>query len=363
VWFPLFSKYCSTAKCFDSHGPREKTKPDQFPSAASVLGGDEGKDCEDVESTAAGSETSDTWCTLCLLVKVLAEMKDKSRCKLCDSLRLRIFRICGEDGKSSLDTFADISKEARATFYRENVHKFKDELRKQIETTVKQISTNSVEFGWVGTGDLMDSPDLVKKYEHNPIRVKAIKMKARQVICPSTGIRMYEDLKIVTHTGESNKRAREESDTISQHRSERVAAKKKPGKVTKADTDQTDDKHMSEAQLKTLGAMKEWYTQGVASLLKFDTDVETYDEHVPKTVKTRLGEAKETVDLALAELNVVIEQAEFTQLGQNQKETKKELAALETKLKTLLKDVKPKSTDEANPEAKAKGKEKAKGKR
>ena len=263
--------------------------------------------------------------------------------------------------------FADMSKEARATFYRENVHKFKDELRKQIETIVKQISTNSVEFGWVGTGDLMDSPDLVKKYEHNPIRVKAIKMKARQVICPSTGIRMYEDLKIVTHTGESNKRAREESDTISQHRSERVAAKKKPGKVTKADTDQTDDKHMSEAQLKTLGTMKEWYTQGVASLLKFDTDVETYDEHVPKTVKTRLGEAKETVDLALAELNVVIEQAacgkdEFTQLGQNQKETKKELVALETKLKTLLKDVKPKSTDEANPEA-SKRKGKGKGKR
>jgi hypothetical protein len=158
-----------------------KTKQDQFPSAASVLGGDEEKDCEDegkvcedVESTAAGSETSDIWCTLCLLVKVLAEMKDKSRCKLCDSLRLRIFRMNvsgGEDGKSSLDMFADMSKEARATFYRENVHKFKDELRKQIETIVKQISTNSVEFGWVGTGDLMDSPDLVKKYEHNPIKV------------------------------------------------------------------------------------------------------------------------------------------------------------------------------------------------
>jgi hypothetical protein len=170
VWFPLFSKYCSTAKCFDSHGPREKTKPCQFPSAASVLGGDEGKDCEDegkdcedVESTAAGSETFDRWCTLCLLMKALAEMKDQSRCKLCDSLRLRIFRMNvsgGEDGKSALDSFTDLSKEARANFYKENAHKFKHELRSEIETVVKQTSTSSVEFGWVGIGDLMYSLDL-----------------------------------------------------------------------------------------------------------------------------------------------------------------------------------------------------------
>ena len=136
----------------------------------------------------------------------------------------------GEDGSSALDRFADMSKEARATFYKENAHKFKHDLRKEIETVVKQTSTSSVEFGWVGTGDLMDSPDLAKKYEHNPIRLKAIKMKARQVQCPSTDIRMYEDLKIVTHTGENNTRAREESDTIGQHRSERAAAKKSPGK-------------------------------------------------------------------------------------------------------------------------------------
>ena len=301
-----------------------------------MLDGDEGKDCEDVESTAAdvestaaGSEISDTWCTLCLLMKALAEMKDQSRCKLCDSLRLRIFRMnvsVSMDGKSALDRFADMAKEARATFYRENAHKFKDELRKQIDTAVKQISTSSVEFGWVGTGDLMDSPDLEKKYKHNPIRLAAIKAKARQVQCPSTDIRMYEDLKIVTHTGETNKRAREESDTTSQHRSERAAAKKKPRKVMKADADQQDDKQMSEAQLKTLGTMKEWYAEGLASLVQFNTDVEKYDEHVPNSVKTRLGEAKETVDLALAELNVAIEQAacgkaEFAQLGQNHKET------------------------------------------
>ena len=68
---------------------------------------------------------------------------------------------------------------------------------------------------------------------------------------------------------------------------------------------------------------------------------------MPISVKTRLGEAKETVDLALAELNVAIEQAacgkaEFAQLGQHHKETKKEFVALETKLKALLKDVEPK---------------------
>ena len=204
----------------------------------------------------------------------------------------------------------------------------------------------------------MDSPDLAKKYEHNPIRLKAIKMKARQVQCPSTDIRMYEDLKIVTHTGETNKRAREESDTISQHRSERVAAKKKPGKEKKADTDQQDDKQMSEAQLKTLGTMKEWYAEGLASLVQFNTDAEKYDEHVPNSVKTRLGEAKETVDLALAELNVAIEQAasgkeELGLLGQKHKDTQKEFTAVETKMKGLLKDVKPKEdTDVANPDSK-----------
>ena len=96
----------------------------------------------------------------------------------------------------------------------------------------------------------------------------------------------------------------------------------------KADADQQDDKQMSEAQLRTLGAMKEWYAEGLASLVQFNTDVEKYDEHVPNSVKTRLGEAKEPVDLALPELDVAIEQAacgkaEFAQLGQHHKETKK----------------------------------------
>ena len=128
----------------------------------------------------------------------------------------------------------------------------------------------------------------------------------------------------------------------------------------KADADEQGDQQMSEAQLTTLGKMKAWYEEGLASLGQFNTDVEKYDEHVPNSVKTRLGEAKETVDLALAELNVAIEQAacgkaEFAQLGQNHKETKKEFAAVETKLKALLKDVKPKEdTVGANPDTKTK---------
>ena len=162
----------------------KKTKQDKHHTVASVLGGDEEKDDEAVETTAAGSATSDTFCSLCLASKALTEMKGSGRWKLCDSLHLRIFRMNvsgGEDGKSALDRFADMSKEARATFYKENAHKFKHDLRKEIETVVKQISTSSVEFGWAGTGDRMDSPDLAKKYEHNPRRLNVIKMKARQV--------------------------------------------------------------------------------------------------------------------------------------------------------------------------------------
>ena len=204
------------------------------PTTHSVLGGGEEKDDGDVGATETDSATSDTFCSLCLESKELAEMQGQSRCKLCSRLRLRIVRVGGDsegvDGKSALDTFADLCLEARATFYKENAHKFKQDLRGGIETVVKQVSTNSVEFGWVGTGDLLDSPDLAKKYQHNPIRLNATKAKARQVIYPSTNIRMYEDLKIVTHAGENNKRAREESETISQHRSESCGQEKKQRK-------------------------------------------------------------------------------------------------------------------------------------
>ena len=182
------------------------------PTPASVLGGEEEEVDADVSTTTAGSATSDGYCSLCLESKESAEMQEQSRCILCSKLRLRIGRL-GDGGSvagiggTALGRFANLSKEARAAFYKENYHKFRDELRREIETVVKQTSTSSVEFGWVGIGDLMDSPDLAKKYEHNPIRLKAIKMKARQGQCPSTDIRMYEDLKIVTHTGENNKRA------------------------------------------------------------------------------------------------------------------------------------------------------------
>ena len=104
--------------------------------------------------------------------------------------------------------------------------------------------------------------------------------------------------------------------------------------------------------------MKTWYEESLTSLEKHNADVVTYDEHVPSNVKTRLGAAKETVDLALAELNVAIEQAasgkeELGLLGKTHKDTKKEFAAVETKMKGLLKDVKPKEdTDGANPDKK-----------
>ena len=157
---------------------------------------------------------------------------------------------------------------------------------------------------------------------------------------PSTNIRMYDDLKIVTHTGENNKREREESEQISQNRSERAPATTTPATTKRADADQQSDKQMIAAQLATLCKMKEWYEESLTSLVKLNADVETYDEHVPVSVKTRLGAAKETVDLALAELNVAIEQAasgkgEFAQLGQKHKETKVEFSAAETKMKRL----------------------------
>ena len=158
---------------------------------------------------------------------------------------------------------------------------------------------------------------------------------------------MYEDLKIVTKTSENNKREREESETISQNRSERATTKKKPAKATRAETDQPGDKPLSEAQLATLGKMRTWYAESLTSLEEHKEDVATYDRHVPSSVKKQLVAAKETVDIALAELNVQIEQAvgekeELAQLSQKHKETKKEVAAVETKLKVLLKDVKPK---------------------
>ena len=83
---------------------------------------------------------------------------------------------------------------------------------------------------------------------------------------------------------------------------------------------------MSEAQLATLGKIKEWYEQGLVSLEEFNTDVEKYGEHVPASAKTKLGEAKEAVDLALEKLMVAIEQAacgkaELAQLGQTHRET------------------------------------------
>ena len=97
---------------------------------------------------------------------------------------------------------------------------------------------------------------------------------------------------------------------------------------------------MSEAQLTTLGTMKDWYTEGLVSLVKFNTDASAYDEDVPKTIKTRLAEAKETCDLALADLNVAIEHAacgkdEFIQFGPKAEKIKERSCCLRSKVENL----------------------------
>ena len=130
-------------------------------TAESVLGGVTEDDNDNV-STAAGSEISEEFCSICLERKGLFEMAVKTRCKSCDALRHRIDRVgpCAADGSSCLDKFNNISNVARADFFKKNAHKFKDEFRREIETVVKMISTSVVEFGREGTGELMDSPDL-----------------------------------------------------------------------------------------------------------------------------------------------------------------------------------------------------------
>ena len=78
-------------------------------TAESVLGGVTEDDNDNV-SMAAGSEISEGFCSVCLERKGLFEMAGKSRCKSCDSLRIRIRRVdpCAADGSSCLDKFNNI---------------------------------------------------------------------------------------------------------------------------------------------------------------------------------------------------------------------------------------------------------------
>ena len=101
-------------------------------------------------------------CTYCGLDREETEMENASRCKLCNATRGRITRS-GIDA-ASIEKLTALEPVARHTFYTDNMHCIKCELKKSIIAAISLTVVDEQTQGWVGTGEYLDEHEVRDKY-------------------------------------------------------------------------------------------------------------------------------------------------------------------------------------------------------
>ena len=75
---------------------------------------------------------------------------------------------------------------ARHTFYKDNMHCIKAELKKNLSSTIRLTVVDEETQGWVGTGDFLDEHEVRDKYPKNQSRAEMIITNAKQFKCPDS---------------------------------------------------------------------------------------------------------------------------------------------------------------------------------
>ena len=88
-----------------------------------------------------------------------------------------------------------MSKEKKAAFTQEAHGLTGEHLRARMKAIVINETEITHTISLEGNGKFLDSPGLAEKYKNKPDQLTNVRAKANSIICPTRGVRIYEDLR------------------------------------------------------------------------------------------------------------------------------------------------------------------------
>ena len=86
-------------------------------------------------------------------------------------------------------------KDKKVAFIKENHELMGEHLKAKLQAVCTEEIQRNITISLHGNGTFLDSPDLAEKYKNKPDQLTNVRAKANSIICPTRGVRVYEDLR------------------------------------------------------------------------------------------------------------------------------------------------------------------------
>ena len=126
-------------------------------------------------------------CSQCKKVKVKPPI---TKCKPCHKLYIRVHYAIKEMRSESIAAWDGMNKDKKA----ELIKSVNDFTGSDLRSRLRQSLEEDIESNLSGTGNFFDSPDLRNKYKNKPQQLHAILATTKTVVCPMSGVILYEDM-------------------------------------------------------------------------------------------------------------------------------------------------------------------------
>ncbi len=131
-------------------------------------------------------------------------------CKGCNAIKSRVARIVDKRSEAMQDFGYDImTADKRQTFFRECTQLYGDALEVKMQEVITEITKQSYNVSFTGTGEFYDKEDIELKYASKPEILKNILANARTFEDPDKKCTMYEDMKYTSSYVDKEERNRE----------------------------------------------------------------------------------------------------------------------------------------------------------
>ena len=170
-------------------------------------------------------------CSFCHQIQITPPV---TRCKECNKVYQRVILYKNQLNEGSLEAWDKMPKEKKIAFIKENHELMGENLKAKLQAVCTEELQRSFSISLQGNGAFLDSPDLAEKYKNKPDQLTNVRAKANSIICPTRGVRIYEDLRYVSGFKDEATHTTKRKLDLSTEETVRAKKAKPPPKIPKA---------------------------------------------------------------------------------------------------------------------------------
>ena len=230
-------------------------------------------------------------------------------CNECNRLATRMTRLLA-DTPEQLKAYKEMSRERKATFFKDNHQKFGSDLQAALEQVIEEKIEETHVASMEGTGEWLDEDDLALAFKDKPKQFEAIKRNSKPMYDPIREVYLWQKMAFVSRTTDSSKYSSTEKSSVEATRiRKKESAPKKPKTVCPDGDKQKVEKALTPSQIQKLQKLIETMTKLSAGVVETSDNVvkDEYAKYVAPILANKIELAKTELSSQLASLEIVLE--------------------------------------------------------